>query len=116
VLPAHAIGAFVGRPHRLGRSPGWPPQSAKEADTVAGGVAIYVSTVIVLALGLWLAPDWRVIFTGQWQSFAALLAASFVLVVVGVIDDKRGMRGRYKVLGQIVAASIVIAVASWLAP
>lgn len=76
---------------------------------VAGGIAVYLTTVTVLTLGLLLGPEWLGAFQKQPTVFLSLLGAATILVVVGVIDDYRGMRGRYKLAGQAAAAGLVIA-------
>ncbi|NQT16036.1 MAG: undecaprenyl/decaprenyl-phosphate alpha-N-acetylglucosaminyl 1-phosphate transferase [Planctomycetes bacterium] len=76
---------------------------------LGGGVAVFLATSIIL-LGLLVLPStFRVGLQAHWPKLIALPLASLVIVIVGLIDDRRGLRGRQKLLGQILAASIVIA-------
>ncbi|MBX7103249.1 MAG: undecaprenyl/decaprenyl-phosphate alpha-N-acetylglucosaminyl 1-phosphate transferase [Gemmataceae bacterium] len=84
-------------------------KTQKKPIPVAGGVAVYLSTVAILAGAWFFATEWQGAFAKQSTTFLALLAAGSVLVCIGMIDDFRGMRGRYKLLGQVAAAAIVIA-------
>src|SRR5262249_35966235 len=88
-----------------------PDARRKLHDTpipVAGDLAVLVSGCAVLAvanlvsnpLGDLLAPE------SLW--LLGLLLAVVFLCAVGVMDDYGHLRGRHKLLGQIVAASIVI--------
>ncbi len=73
-----------------------------------GGAAIFLSTVIpavlVLAMGL----------TGQIRQdvkmrLIVLLAAGAFIFLVGLLDDMRGVRAKYKLLAQIAAAAALSA-------
>jgi UDP-GlcNAc:undecaprenyl-phosphate GlcNAc-1-phosphate transferase len=76
---------------------------------VAGGVAIFVASLLVLTGAYFVNDYWRQQLNDNWSSYGSLLVAAIIVVVVGVVDDYRGMRGRYKLLAQILAASIVVA-------
>jgi UDP-GlcNAc:undecaprenyl-phosphate GlcNAc-1-phosphate transferase len=76
---------------------------------VAGGVAVLLSTGTVLAVTLAIAGPWQTTLGDRWLIFAGLAAAASVIGLVGVIDDFRGLRGRHKVAGQLVAIGIVMA-------
>lgn len=64
---------------------------------VTGGLAIFVSSALVL---MW--------FQSSSPAVHSLLAASFLLVVMGIYDDLRDMRWYTRVLGQAVAALLII--------
>jgi UDP-GlcNAc:undecaprenyl-phosphate GlcNAc-1-phosphate transferase len=82
----------------------------KEPIPVAGGVAVYLAATATLLAALWLAPVVRTSLGESSATFMSLFLAASVIAAVGLIDDLRGMRGRYKVAGQILAALIVIIV------
>lgn len=70
---------------------------------VVGGVALFVS--VVLAIGVGLAGSERVreavapeLAGGEW-----LLVSAVLMVLVGVIDDRWPLRARFKLVGQIAA-------------
>ena len=75
---------------------------------IGGGFAVFLSvlvTVVCLGLGAyWFTPD----FTINISSLAPLLFASMVILLVGLADDMLQLRVRQKVLGQIVAISILV--------
>lgn len=83
---------------------------------VCGGVAVYASaTVILLLLTLFttmtgLPSSWNAFISDPLKArkLAALFAAATVLACIGIFDDRFGIRGRFKLVGQVIAASIVI--------
>jgi UDP-GlcNAc:undecaprenyl-phosphate/decaprenyl-phosphate GlcNAc-1-phosphate transferase len=81
----------------------------KTPTPVCGGVAVYLAASTTMAGALWLMPTFRANLGLSWSSFLALFLAASVIAVVGLIDDFRGLRGRYKLGGQILAALIVVA-------
>lgn len=62
-----------------------------------GGLAIYIAFSVVL----WLSQEMTMELIG-------LFIGGTVLVIVGIIDDKTDMPAKVKLLGQIVAAAIVV--------
>jgi UDP-GlcNAc:undecaprenyl-phosphate GlcNAc-1-phosphate transferase len=75
---------------------------------VAGGLALLASTLLALP-ALLLAPESvRLMFMDQAEPLLGLLVAAVVICGVGVLDDYGLLRGRHKVLGQLVAIAIVI--------
>src|SRR4051812_42949520 len=60
---------------------------------VAGGVAIFLSSIVCLAGAWWMLPLWRESGSDRGQMLVALFVACLVIVLVGVIDDSRGLRG-----------------------
>src|SRR6516225_7129620 len=74
---------------------------------VAGGIAVLLTTVAVL-VGVLLTVDvWQSI-GDRWLKLSGLAVASAVIAVVGVADDYRGLLGRHKLLGQLLAVGVVI--------
>lgn len=68
----------------------------------AGGVAIWLSFMITVWLGKHLAPG---IFDGQLsRQLAAFTLSTGMLMIVGVIDDRQGIRPLVKLGGQICAS------------
>ncbi|MBR6756646.1 MAG: undecaprenyl/decaprenyl-phosphate alpha-N-acetylglucosaminyl 1-phosphate transferase [Peptococcaceae bacterium] len=63
-----------------------------------GGLAIYIAFSVVL----WLSQE-------MTDQLLGLFIGGTVLVIVGIIDDKTDMPAKVKLVGQIVAASIVVA-------
>jgi UDP-GlcNAc:undecaprenyl-phosphate/decaprenyl-phosphate GlcNAc-1-phosphate transferase len=80
------------------------------ADSVALGGGLAVLTAVlgtsVLVFG------WAGMFTTRTAGvpfFVGLLSAAALLAVVGMIDDLVGLRGRYKLAGQIAACLVLVA-------
>ena len=80
-----------------------------EAIPVAGGVAVFLSSAAVLLFALTRMTAWGESVQANLSVFASLLAASAVIVAVGIVDDAWGLRGKVKLMGQLVAIGIVIA-------
>ncbi len=75
---------------------------------LGGGLAVLVSLVLATVL-VYLAPDpWPSVLRQETNHLGALLAAAVVLVVVGLIDDRYQLRGRHKLLGQLIAVLILV--------
>jgi len=76
---------------------------------LGGGVTVFI--------GLWCAllgvavcfEDARAALVADPASLASLLGASFLIVLVGLADDRYHLRGRHKLLGQFAAAAVLIA-------
>ncbi|MFL5328013.1 MAG: MraY family glycosyltransferase [Gemmataceae bacterium] len=79
-----------------------------QAVPVAGGVSVFISTATVLLYAIGQLTEWRQALVGNGAIFGSLLAACSVIVLVGIIDDAWGMRGRSKLVGQMIAVAIVI--------
>ncbi len=75
---------------------------------LGGGVAIYLTTVIVLGGLALLHTPWQNILWATSHDTIALLIAGAVIVAVGILDDRIALRGRVKLLGQIGAVSILV--------
>jgi len=76
---------------------------------LAGGGAVLLSLIGGLAVSLvgpGPAQGW---FAEQGLFLPGLLLASLVIVIVGLVDDFRGLRWRHKLFGQLIAIGVVIA-------
>lgn len=74
-----------------------------------GGIAIVLSYVGALGLMLLLKPHGARISIQHLPLLRSLLPAAALIFVVGLVDDIIGLRPRYKLLGQIVAALLAVA-------
>jgi UDP-GlcNAc:undecaprenyl-phosphate GlcNAc-1-phosphate transferase len=70
-----------------------------------GGLAIFAGVLAAFGLGAFL-PSFNEVFLATSEPEAVVLA-SLVIVVVGVIDDTRGLSAPAKVAGQVLAAGIL---------
>jgi UDP-GlcNAc:undecaprenyl-phosphate GlcNAc-1-phosphate transferase len=76
---------------------------------LAGGLGVLVGTVTSLAIGAMVSPSVAETLLGPDLRFLlTLLAAGVVVAVVGVLDDRFNLRARYKLLGQLCAAFLLI--------
>ncbi len=71
---------------------------------VAGGLAVFLSTLLVVGT-LTLVPNgWQEELLKARPALLSLLAASVMVVLLGLADDRFSLRGRQKLAGQIVVA------------
>ncbi len=76
---------------------------------LAGGLAIFFAICITLAGACLSVP-----VVGQWFSESrlsvwGLAGSAAILCLVGVLDDRRPLRGSYKLLGQLLAVCVLLA-------
>jgi len=76
---------------------------------LGGGLAIFVAVCAVLGGNLLLPNPWGLRVQQDWHDLVILFAAASWLVVVGLADDLVCLRGRYKLMGQSIAAAILVA-------
>ena len=75
---------------------------------LVGGIAVFASTVIVLAIAFFVSTPLANLVKSEAREMIGLLIGSTIICAVGILDDYRHLRGRYKLLGQIVAVAIVL--------
>ncbi len=76
---------------------------------VGGGIALLLSSCVALGAVLLFYPSAQAeLAEGQGRSLLGLLLSVLVICGVGVLDDYGLLRGRHKLLGQIVATGIVM--------
>lgn len=80
----------------------------RSAIPMTGGPLLLFSGGAAIALVLWYDPGLLSADKGDLQFLTWLLAASLVIVLVGAIDDRVGLRGRQKLIGQLVAAALMV--------
>ena len=74
---------------------------------LGGGLLVFVSAVAGLAFVACISPVVRLLFRRDATLAIGYLIASSILLIVGLIDDRYGMRGRHKLLGQVAAALLL---------
>lgn len=75
---------------------------------VVGGLALLAAVPAALGVASLLVPEVAEAFAGQSGKWLAVAAAAVVLATVGVLDDVRNLRARYKLLGQLAAVAILL--------
>jgi UDP-GlcNAc:undecaprenyl-phosphate GlcNAc-1-phosphate transferase len=76
---------------------------------LAGGLAVLLSGCVVLGGAFLIANPLQEFLVAGSSSFLGLFVAAALICGLGVLDDFNLLRGRHKLLGQIVAAGVVIA-------
>ena len=81
----------------------------RQPIALGGGVAVLFSVIASVAIVLNAFPVLNQIVCGTHISFSiGLLLSSSLIVIVGLVDDRYGLRGRQKLLGQMVAAFVLV--------
>jgi UDP-GlcNAc:undecaprenyl-phosphate GlcNAc-1-phosphate transferase len=74
---------------------------------LGGGIAVALAAAIALPVTLALGQEPRDLLTSEWLQGA--LPSALVLIVVGLLDDTIGLTGIYKLIGQMLSASLLVA-------
>lgn len=75
---------------------------------LTGGPTLLISVAAAVAAGIAWQPDVLAATKGDAWFLCCLSLATAVLVTVGMLDDRFGLRGRQKLAGQIIAAAIMV--------
>jgi UDP-GlcNAc:undecaprenyl-phosphate GlcNAc-1-phosphate transferase len=80
----------------------------KRVVPLTGGPTVLVSLFVGLGATLWVYPTLLQPTYGDIQFLMPLGLAGSWIVVLGILDDRIGLRGRQKLFGQLIAALIMI--------
>lgn len=80
----------------------------KDPIPLGGGIAVFLASAAIIAAMLVVDNPWRDQLRASWCNLLTLGAAGLVIVVVGTADDRFGLRGRQKLLGQFLAVGVLI--------
>lgn len=75
---------------------------------LTGGPTLLFAIPIAIASAVWFVPDVLEQSRGDFRFLICLSMASAFVVAVGLMDDRFGLRGRQKLLGQLIAAFIML--------
>jgi hypothetical protein len=78
------------------------------AVPLTGGPTIVMAVTAGMAAALWVDPQVLMITRGDTSFLLCLAGAAAVIVLVGILDDRFSLRGRQKLLGQFVAACLML--------
>jgi len=81
----------------------------REPIALCGGIAILFSLLGTLVVCLMAYPAFVSIFMGHMYEAMSLALGAVAIVLLGVLDDRFGLRGRQKLAGQIVICLSIIA-------
>ena len=76
---------------------------------LGGGIALLLGTSAAVLAALLLPHPWRSLLGAGGRHLLGLLAAAMVVMSLGLADDLFRLRCRYKILGQVAAALLVVA-------
>ena len=76
----------------------------KKAVPRIGGVAIFVSSMCLILLGMYLRNDIGAAFREAHRQLATLLGSATFVFLVGLADDLKGLPARFKFLAELAAA------------
>jgi UDP-GlcNAc:undecaprenyl-phosphate/decaprenyl-phosphate GlcNAc-1-phosphate transferase len=91
---------FVDRPDRRHKRHG-------EAVPLGGGLVVFLSVIGALACTAAISTIVRALISQDATLMFGLSLSALLVVVVGLVDDSHGMRGRHKLMGQIAAALLL---------
>lgn len=75
---------------------------------LVGGPTVLISLFVGLGATLWMHPTLLTATYADIKFLVSLAVAGSLIVVIGILDDKIGLRGRQKLFGQFLAALIMI--------
>ncbi len=80
----------------------------KRSTPLGGGLAIFVATTLAMTVAYVIPNPLRDIVREHSGFLGMLFASAFVLMIVGIVDDRFSIRARHKLFGQIVAVAILL--------
>ncbi len=84
-------------------------KSHQKAVALGGGLAVFLAAAVTFMVEYVSSSRLHNLLGEEVSLLGGLLLASAWIVGLGLFDDRFGMKGRYKLIGQVVAAAIVIA-------
>ena len=78
------------------------------AVPLTGGPTVLLSIIVSIAVTKYVFPDLLSVSDGDVRFLLSLSGASLLIVLVGMLDDRFGLRGRQKLAGQFLAALIMV--------
>ena len=78
------------------------------ATPLGGGIAVFAAFVVSVAFVACLSDSQRAAFASDRLYVFGLAIASVIICSVGLLDDRFGLRGRQKLVGQVIASSFLI--------
>ncbi len=81
----------------------------REPIALCGGIAILFSMMATLGVSLFTYAEFASLFAGHVYEVTSMALGSIAIVLLGILDDRFGLRGRQKLFGQIVICLSIIA-------
>lgn len=80
-----------------------------DATPLAGGMAVLGGMLVGLTAVVLSPASWRTFLIADSGFVISVMSAAVILAIVGLLDDRNGIRGRQKLIGQICAVTVIIA-------
>lgn len=80
----------------------------RQATPVAGGIAVLAAAVLVLGVAAIVPGPIAAAIQAAPIEWGGLLLGAVIICAIGVVDDARGLPGKYKLAGQLVAVFVVL--------
>jgi UDP-GlcNAc:undecaprenyl-phosphate GlcNAc-1-phosphate transferase len=104
---ANFVGIFAPRWGLVDRPDGHH-KSHKREVALGGGLAVFLAAAITFGVEYFASARLQKLLGSNGWLLAGLLLACSWIVLLGLWDDRFGMKGRYKLLGQFLATLIII--------
>lgn len=80
-----------------------------QAVPLAGGIAIFVAMLATIAGLVTYDSEWRLVVSSHSSEAFGLLTAGSLIILLGILDDSVGLRGRQKLAGQFFVSALLVA-------
>jgi UDP-GlcNAc:undecaprenyl-phosphate GlcNAc-1-phosphate transferase len=80
----------------------------RQAIPLTGGPVLLISLAVSATVTLLVFPDLLAGTSHDRHFLLGLFLAASVIVIIGMLDDRFGMRGRQKLAGQVIAATVMV--------
>lgn len=80
----------------------------RQPIALGGGVAVLLGLAAALITAMWIPTTVGQGVSQYAADLVVLLGAGLAIVVIGLIDDRFGLRGRHKLMGQILVAVMLV--------
>ncbi|PQO29783.1 undecaprenyl/decaprenyl-phosphate alpha-N-acetylglucosaminyl 1-phosphate transferase [Bremerella cremea] len=80
----------------------------RRATALGGGIAVFLAAISVAAIALFWTGWWENLSLDRQRTLIGLAGGALLIVVVGALDDRFGIRGRQKLLAQFIIALLLV--------
>ncbi|MFV2069604.1 MAG: undecaprenyl/decaprenyl-phosphate alpha-N-acetylglucosaminyl 1-phosphate transferase, partial [Pirellulales bacterium] len=84
------------------------------AIPLGGGIAVFLAFTLSLVTVVAVSISQRLDLVENSRFLVAIVAAGMMICALGILDDRFNLRGRHKLVGQCVAASLLIVSGVWI--
>ncbi len=80
----------------------------KRPVALGGGLAVLLAMASVMTVLVFVPNPWTACLRQDWLDIVTFSIAAWGIVALGLVDDHLSLRGRYKLLGQLLCVSVLI--------